>query len=156
MNTILIKILKDEDSEVTREGKGEWSGDDIAWSIIIRGFMLSEEQYDYDFIMPAPDKEEYYLVYARYSTGSSFHHETGKVCLVSLMEHFDDAKAIVDAIDNDVKTENRQPLKVKLPVLGKVEDVYTGTWKGYFESLESVEIETVRKVRAYSKRYNNY
>lgn len=143
-----IVIIKKEQQNVTRKAKhNSYDSDDIAWNITIRGFEVSDEENRYDFIVDNPVKSHYYLVYAVYSTGDSFHHVTGKVSLVSLVNSFEDAEAISDAIENDYENnkDKHGNLEVKLSS-GSTEKIYV-SWKGYFESLESVQIETIRRVK---------
>lgn len=145
---IPIKVIADTHCVVTREGHGEWDADDLSWSTTIRGFDVGRNENDYDFFVDPPIKSHYYLVYVTYSTGDSFHHEEGKVCYVELVDTFEEAEAISDAIEKDYRNnkDGFGLLKVKLPT-GKKVEVYPGTWKGYFERLSSVDIETIRRSR---------
>ncbi len=157
-----IKIDKTSRQHVTREAdpNERWDGDDTDWEHDIHGFSVSGEKDYWDFVMKNdPKGKTLYLVYALYSTGDSFHHEENVICLVGLYEDESDAIAVVDAIELDYKKneDSFEPVKVKLPKKGVEETIATSTWKGYFESLSSINIEPVtessNRKRVISGRY---
>jgi hypothetical protein len=107
--------------------------------------------------------EQYYLVYAVYSTGDSFHHEEGCVAFVDLFKTAEKAEACAKAInDHYLLTDNgdQYPYKTaaqlkKLRPKGYSEwtvpykneaDVETTahtSWCGYFDRLTNVVVERV-------------
>lgn len=142
-----VKINK-RDAEVTREAKHRrFDADDIAHNWEIEGFELVGEKDGWDFILTEAPKTNWYLIVATYSTGDSFHHEEGMISLVSFVKYQSDAEEILKAIEEDYKLYQEKgdyeyrPLKVLLPMADRVEEIYTGTWKGYFERLQSVEVK---------------
>lgn len=148
-----IHIERSEHSTVTREGQGEWDNDDLDFRHDIHGFSVVEKENYWDFVMTEnPKGKTLELVYVLYSTGDSFHHEENRISLVGLYETYQDAKFVMDFIESDyrefMKKDNydHKPSKLVLPVSGKTEDIYTGTWKGYFERLTEVNIESVGDV----------
>lgn len=143
-----IKIDKISRQYVTRESDPdkEWDADDLDWDHDIQGFVVVGEKDYWDFVMTNnPKGKTLYLVYALYSTGDSFHHEENVICLVGLYEDESDAVAVMDALELDDKEneDSREPVKVQLPKKGVEETIATSTWKGYFESLSSINIEPV-------------
>jgi len=148
-----VKIDRNERQTVTREHdpNDRWSGEDTIADHTIHGFEVVEENRGWDFVLPYdPTGKTLYLVCAFYDTGDSFSRHENKLCLVSLQEHLEDAQTIVRACEADYRAyQDRgncwdyKPLPVKLPVADKTEDVYTGTWKGYFERLRELRVETL-------------
>ena len=143
-----VKIVRTETYDVTREGDPDdrWDGDDISHSHEIEGFELVGEKQGWDFILTEKPTGNWYLVCAFYSTGDSFHREDNCLSLVSFVKNMDDAKAIIGAIEKDYKAYDQdnhrfKPVKVHLPVANRDEEIYTGTWKGYFERLNYAEIK---------------
>lgn len=160
-----VRIVKHDNYEITREHtESEWDGDDIAHSWDVQGFEVVGEKDSWDFIVNEKPEGLWYLVCAFYSTGDTFHHETGEISLVTFTKHRADAEEILLAIGEDYKRflnrdkHERRPLKVFLPVSKRVEDIYTGTWKGYFERLESAEVKPLDKAMkvTFSSRRRRY
>jgi hypothetical protein len=153
LSKFYVKIDRTEREYITRERDhtDEWDADDIAWENTIRGFEVVDKHGGWDFVLNEnPTGKTYYLVYALYSTGDTFHHEEHRLCLVSMFAHMEDAKAVLKAIEKDYNSYDRyaawnqvKPLSVVLPKDGRTENIYTGTWKGYFERLEQVCIESI-------------
>ena len=143
-----VKINKHDYPEITRHRKeSQWDGDDIAHSWEVDGFELVGEKDSWDFVLDEKPEGQWYLVCATYSTGDSFHHEEGMISLVSFVKYQSDAEEILKGIEEDYKRyqdkecHDHKPLTVFLPKAERTEDVYTGTWKGYFERLSSAEVK---------------
>jgi hypothetical protein len=142
-----VKIMYHHRQRVTRQRDPEdsWSGDDLEHTYDIQGFNIVPENGGWDFILTEKPTGSWYLVCAHYSTGDSFHREEGELSLVSFVKNEKDAEAIVRAIQKDYEKYRQSnndkigTLRVNLPVAGRVEEVYTGTWKGYFERLQYAE-----------------
>jgi 3D (Asp-Asp-Asp) domain-containing protein len=146
----LLRIETDSYTETTREADPEdsWDNDDVCYHITIRGFSVVDKDSGEVFAVPTPVLPQYYLVYVVYGTGDSFHHEDGLHYYIGLYANFDDAQAVSQAIEQDNRKERDQEttLRVKLSN-GSVQNICTSSWKGYFEHLTGVEIETVARVR---------
>ena len=67
--------------------------------------------------------EKVYVVYARYSTGSTFGRSEGRLAIEGVYLTRDEAKAVVKSV-NDGKYKGYAP------------------WEGYFETLESIDWES--------------
>lgn len=148
---IHVKIILDHYSEVTREADpdDEWDCDDIQHTYDVRGYeIVTEHGREWDFIFKDIPKDPMYLVFARYGTGDSFHSESGLFQEIFLTPHYADALAIKNALDSDAKknSEKFNPIVIKLPVAKENVTLSTSTWKGYFESLESINVEMVHKL----------
>lgn len=145
-----LKVEYDSWTDITRHADPDeqWDGDDLAHSQDIHGYSIGDEKtYGETFPMHVePDKNKtYWLVYANYGTGDSFHHETGCICFVGVFEDANDAEHLAKVLEKDAEKEDYdfKPIQVKFPS-GMVKDVCTSTWKGYFESLEGVHVRSLR------------
>lgn len=144
-----VRILHEDHSTITREGTGEWDGDDIDHEHFFYGFEVSKENKFWDFILNEdPTGKEYYLVYVLYSTGDSFHTENNCLCMLEFLDSYEDARTLVIAIETDDRNYTKdtdgyphKSLEIKLPKSGRTISVNTGTWKGYFEHFSSVRME---------------
>ena len=151
-----LKVEYYSQKYITRHAeRGErWDGDDLAHSQEIRGYSIHDKNtYGEVFpLMSEPDiNKTYWVVYVNYSTGDSFHHETGCICFVDIFEDANDAEYLTRLLEKDYENKDdysRTPLKVKFPS-GIEKEIYTGTWKGYFERLESVRCEAIRYIKQY-------
>lgn len=143
-----VKIVRSDHEYVTRDRnpEDEWDGDDISHDHTIEGFEVVGNSAEGDFVLTEKPEGNWYLVCAFYSTGDSFHCEENCLSLVSFVKDAEDAKEILDAIELDYKRyhekqeHNYKPLQVLLPKANRIEEIYTGTWKGYFERLNSAEV----------------
>ena len=91
--------------------------------------------------------KEGYLVIVRYSTGSTFGHETGKYLFVAVFTDRDDADALAAEIEKDNKNsrnKDKWTFNPKTPNVAYTEGGIHCSWKGYFERLESVDVESLR------------
>lgn len=149
-----LRIETTSHTEVVREADPdqEWDGDDLAHYYSVEGWTAqNKDSYGTTFPMEGKiDKNKtYWLVYVIYSTGDSFHRESGCFEAVHVFEDANDADALAEALKKDYENKddyNYEPLNVNLPS-GREIEVYTGTWKGFFESLEGVHVESVRYVK---------
>lgn len=149
-----IKINVRTHTEVTRERNydDKWDGEDTYQSHEIHGYSVStdEERYGWDFILNEdPKGKDLFVVAAFYDTGDSFHREENRLDLVHLATSFADAQTILKVLEADYKEyiENNEswaykPLTIILPS-GATIELYTGTWKGYFERLRELRIVNV-------------
>ena len=150
MNTeFSIKINHNRYTEITREAdpNEEWDGDDLSSSHSFNGYQVVKNGIGYwDFILSEnPNKKPLYLVYVLHSDGDSFHSEEGCICMVSLVDNYEDAVKIRNAISSDESNRDKNSykshqLEITLST-GKVEKIYCGDWQGYFTRFESVNIE---------------
>jgi len=159
-----VKIIRTHSENVTRDRdpNDEWDNDDISHEHDIQGFEVVDEKSGWDFVLNEKPSGDWHLICAFHSSGDSFHCEDNCLLLVSFVKHMEDAEIILAAIEKDYKAYQEkqewkhEPLKVHLPVANREEQIYTGTWKGYFERLQSVEIKTLgatRKVTFASRHY---
>lgn len=140
MNTIHVAVDYTEEVEVTRQGDPDdrWDADDLHSSVTVNGLRVVPDDSTWEFVLVPPIANPYYLVSVKYSTGDSFHHESGLRAFVSLVSSMKDAKLIKKAIeqnDNDV-----YGFDVTLSN-GTKHHVDAGQWYGYFESMDGVFID---------------
>lgn len=142
-----VRIERSTSETVVRHrGSGEWDADDIRQDHQIHGFSVVGEKESWDFILDTdPKSGSLYLVCGFYDTGDSFHRSYNHLSLVSLQTNLEDAKAVLKAAEEDYRKnkDDFKPIHVKLPVADRTEEVYTSTWKGYFECLNELRIETL-------------
>lgn len=133
-----IVINNDQSYEVTRYAtEDEWDADDTHTDNRIRSFSLTDTYSDLSIgFIPEEDKT-YYLLYAIYTTGDSFHTSSGNIEFVDLFE------------DEELGWENYRILQnhkegngysaILKNQLG-LKYSYHIPWIGYFENLESLEL----------------
>jgi len=142
-DSVFVRIDYRSFSHVTRERRGddEWDQDDLSHDLSVRGLRVVQERESWDFVVVPPAQDTYWLVWYRYSTGDSFHHEDGCHAFVHLCKTRADAEFLVKFIENAarVKTDNFRDLEVHLPS-GDEARVNPG-WNGYFEQFESADWE---------------
>jgi hypothetical protein len=91
--------------------------------------------------------KEGYLVVVRYSTGSTFGRERGKYLFIAVFDDLDDAESLAAEIKKDSAAGNRNDKWTfipKTPNVAYAKDGIHCSWKGYFERLESVDVESLR------------
>jgi hypothetical protein len=143
-----VSILRREYEEVTREHdpEDEWDADDFYHIHEIEAFEVDPSGMG-DFTVSEFPTGTWHLVCVFYSTGDSFHCEENCLSMVAFVKNKIDAEIIVNAINDDYNQYVKkgewkyEPLKVHLPVSNIDTEIYSGTWKGYFESLNSVDIK---------------
>lgn len=92
-----------------------------------------------------------FMVWLQYSTGNSFGRNDGEYHeVVGWYQNVDDAIKCQTAIENEDPNyrfeEGGNTIQVPTFDGQATRKLYTGSWKGYFESLDDVQVETVRVV----------
>lgn len=159
-----VKIEADTYVDVVEEGDGKLYGrrDCTAKTTTIHGIkdVGKDGYYDIPVNFKLEEGTDYYLVYVNYDTGDSFGYDTGQICYVDLFKSKEKAKALVDAIHENYESERwptkkqSKPQPTQLDYVrddGSVVTCYTGTWRGYFERMNYVEMEVVRTEQRYRK-----
>lgn len=142
--------------EVTRKRDPEdvWDQNDISHDYSINGFQIVEndnlisQYYDLEIPFEPESNKTYYLLYVRYSTGDTFHHEDGCIEYMDLYFTMQDAEENAKKIQESSKKTNecfKNPDYWSVTLTDAVGNVHkmSAPWKGYFEHLESVEIEAI-------------
>lgn len=138
-------------TEVTREAdpNERWDGDDLAHDNRVEEVLLSKpkgysyEEFEVGFGVKVGDKV--YVLTVTHSTGDSFHHETGCLAIVDVYEDFKVAAFNKKKIDaNNRKPDSDMYIKIKFELAdGEVKlNNYSCGWEGYFENVESIDIES--------------
>lgn len=78
-----------------------------------------------------------YVVVAVFTTGGTFGEDSGLTEVVRVYEDFDKAERLVAFLWDDYKNKPRTYGEVDF----EGDPIYTGTWKGYFESLDDIHLE---------------
>lgn len=158
-----LKIRYDLEAQVTRaaDPNDEWDRDDYQYILhSIDGYTcVPENRYFTVTADIVPDENTiFHLVLGRYATGDSFHHESGLVHFVGAYSKKEDAMTVAKAIEDRGSDYNGdyspESMTIQVPLSnGTVEPIYVGTWMGYFECLESVEIVDIEYFPEYN--YSN-
>ena len=122
---------------VTKEANSddEWDADDLAYSYTPQYLTAVSDKYSADVLctVPVEYNKPYFLVTVTYRTGNSFHHETGRITEVALFDNEEDAKELQKLIEkNDEEISEFE---------FKGHSIYNGAWTGYFERIESVNVD---------------
>lgn len=75
-------------------------------------------------------------VIVSYGSGNTFGHSSGNIEIVGIYDTADRAQHVRNAIEEDYKNSGGYELEVD------GQKIYTYNWKGYFECLEWVRVET--------------
>ncbi len=148
--TTKIKVLDDSTEYTTREGTGEWDGDDTTQTHHITGIAIAKdkEYYDLEVGFEVKPEDKLYLVYVLYNTGNSFGSSDNHISFVDLFKDRKKAEALANQIlnhaeRNDVNVGHKQKYSTSyLTETGK-ESTFCPSWVGYFESLNEVVVEPV-------------
>lgn len=82
----------------------------------------------------------YFIVRVMYSSGNTFGHEVNCFEGICVTDKYERAAEIKKLIEDDYQNQDRKSDSYYLEIGGD-QQIYTGTWKGYFESLDDVDIE---------------
>lgn len=143
-NLISIDIATTTYTEVTRaaDPNEQWDGDDLDHSFSIDGWYRTDDgPYRID-----PEKPVY-AVYVIYSTGDSFHHESGVGEVMMVNQNLEMAEKNVGILNTvtgssvDLYLDDGSTFKQSVP------------FTGYFESLQDV---SYKQVMAISKPKHQY
>jgi hypothetical protein len=153
-----LKINIETEEYVTREAtESEWDRDDTREEHTILGAeQVTDGCHDFE-VTHVKDGDTLYFVYALYNTGDSFGSSENLLCQLALLKHLEDAEYLQELLRKDYQTYREKgnydykPLKVTYPKSGFTENIGTGTWKGYFESLNGFEIAPVEVRKANKK-----
>lgn len=141
-------------TEVTREADPEdsWDREDLSTSWTI-GLNISASDNNFPDIVSSFKldlNKNYYVVYIIHNTGDSFHHHSGYQCqFIDIFIDQDSANNLKTAIINHNKDyNNRKDLGensyslLYQDQMGNEKKV-SCDWNGYFESIQTCEIQTV-------------
>lgn len=145
-----IKVKHSSQQHVTREAvQSEWDHDDVDNVHQFHGYEIADTDFDKKYadftVERIPECKELYLVYVLHTQGDSFGTEEHVLCMVNLFDSYRDAQTLALAIKNDYAKYDKDgindylPLKVTLPS-GKIIDVATSSWKGYFERMQDIQV----------------
>jgi len=132
----------------------DWSRDSYSTDHNIVGFKCaaeSENRY-YDLTVPyyPEDDTTYYVLYAVYTTGDSFGQDPGRgVEFIGFYksDQLDIANDNMSKIESDDFSGKSESFSIKLRTPdGQNTFTQSCGWKGYFESLDYVDIASVRKM----------
>ena len=120
-----------------------WDRASTSTSYDIEGFEISKKYYDLSTDFEPEFNVDYHLLYAVYSSGDSFGHDVGyDIEFLGLYEKKETADLNLKRI-TDRKKEDEEPTTL-LTDFGMCYEFYI-PWFGYFESLDYITIETIRR-----------
>ncbi len=146
-----IKVVANDYTDVTDEADPEedWSSDSTSSTHDILGLQQVNNLEHFDITIPfdLEPNVPYYLVYGLYSTGDSFHSETGVIEYIDVFKSLEAAKLCQELLEEHYRTID----KVSFEKASSCELIHDdGTiykfyvpWNGYFENLESIDIQGV-------------
>lgn len=146
-----IEIIDDTHGHNTSEPNptDQWDRASTHTDHNIRGFnVFPNEQYSDISVPYNPEKDtDYYLLYVVYSTGDSFGHDSGNnVEYIGL--YTEDELHIAKENERRIEAHDQKKkgnLKLLVPNKNTEFDIFV-PWHGYFESLDYIEIESVRRM----------
>jgi hypothetical protein len=145
MNT--IRVINKTHTHITRhrDPNDEWDADDISIDNNITGIeIVTDEKYYGDLDVPFEVKpnQTYYLLYAIYGTGDSFCHSDGNIDYIELYEDINLANSSAQMIADDYKSYEKDHNSYSCEILNSQGNIFKMScpWKGYFESLEDVDV----------------
>ncbi len=146
-NVTYIKVVDHVSTEVTRYAtRAEWDNDDTEESHDIQGLEVVDNPdigyHDLVVNFPVEKNVNYFLLYVSYDTGDSFGRYCGKVEFVSLFKEESEALVARKKI-----LKMKEITSIQIDNNGHKETVYNGSWTGYFESVNGIYVETVRRIK---------
>lgn len=154
-----VRIINHSYSEVTQEADphDEWSADSTRRYNDIRGFELAPDKArsyrDLEIKFNIDENKEYYLLCVSYSTGDSFSNHDGQLDYIELYEDKAMADAAMNAIELDYKIykkkSNTGSADYSVTIKNNENNTFkiSCSWKGYFESMESVDVIPVKLIK---------
>jgi len=148
---LAVEIINNQYTSDTSEPDPEdrWDRASTETSHNVTGFRLNEKHQDI-LLSYTPEKErDYYLVCVVYSTGDSFGHDSGwGIEYIDLYKTREEAEKVARVIETESELgfsfkEGGNIVKIKNHK-GQEYGLYTGAWKGYFESLDGVSVIPVQ------------
>lgn len=136
------------------ERENDW---DNTWEYDIDGFLVKEgERSYYDFVLPREVKsgDTLYMVSVIYSTGDSFHYETGCREFVEVFDTYEEAVALQKQIEQnekdyaeDCRNEHVKGYKRKAQPItflrnGESVTITAGSWQSYFGGMDYVDVDS--------------
>jgi len=146
-----IEITDESYSEEMREPQDDgWDRGDSSVSHNITGFRAAPEKEGkyYDLVVPYEPEfgVTYYVLYAVYSTGDSFGHDSGAgIEFIGFYteDELDVAKENLRKVETSRQAEDYSVI-LKVPSGSRTFDQHT-PWVGYFESLDYADITSIER-----------
>ena len=82
-----------------------------------------------------------FLVTVRYTTGDTFGYTSGNYKFVACYDNAEDAYALAKEIEDNSKDNGGYKYSFKPKTPYTEDELYCGSWTGYFEHLECVDVE---------------
>jgi hypothetical protein len=162
-----IKVVDRKTSHVTKErdpsDEGDRDSTDTDHNIV--GIYESKDYGDVEVGFKLDKNKRYYLLYVNYDTGDSFGRDGGQISFINLFENEEKAnenrrrieehyKKFKDSRDYNVYGEKLQEshYSVRLVAENGEEYMYSPEWMGYFEDMNSVDVDAVKVVEKTLRR----
>lgn len=147
-----IEIVDNQHTHTTREPYTDdtWDRGDSETYHSIEGIRVVDTARYHDLVVEfeiIPDKV-YYLVSVSYSTGDSFGRYEGQLDHIDLFQTNEAAEALAKLISANERPSSKKSksiIKYKTENGTEVE-CYCGSWKGYFESFNGVDVRAVTTI----------
>ena len=143
-------------TSVTREVNpdDDWDQGCTYTDVYVNSIKIAKRWHNLESSFDVNPGDKVYLVYVTYTRGSSFGSASGNVVYVDVFKDSDEAYALEKEIEQTYKNfkNPKQQSKRKAKKQedyywvdyindGKLKKVYTGSWTGYFETLDNVTVE---------------
>lgn len=147
------RIEQDSYHDQIRDPDPEDSWDDGDYEVIVYNVRATEvlnpkNDWDYDFAVPDEPSGPLYLLWASYTTGNSFGYTAGNFEAVMLHRSLDVAEENENRIWDHYERCREQPQDKTYSVVLKTDDgkefKVSTPWIGFFESLTSIHIDSVK------------
>lgn len=147
-------------STTTRESSdnGEWDRGDTETTHSIKGLTRArdDEYSNLAYNLELDSGDSAWLVFVIYSTGDSFGNDDGQCLMpIALFDSCEKAERCVVKIEKNEKDYQTEKLKRSMDAWTVeyrdncgIKRSFSAAWRGYFESLDSIEVEQVKVLSA--------
>lgn len=131
-----IRVIIDVKTHVTRAGNPDdrWDGDDLSHEWRVVGYTTNLSRWGENAHVRRVDGPVY-VVIVDYDTGDSFSHDEHKTCFIDAFTDINVARELAERITKAGATTIEY-----VNDAGKTVSCYCGTWHGYFERLNRVDV----------------
>lgn len=120
-----------------------WDNDNTETHTDVEGLIEVRDGQPYDVCIDDGPLDGLYLLYVTYTTGDSFHTNTGVFTALTLHRNVGIAHANAQIIQN---SNYKNTVKLRLDNGNEIQ--IHSVWTGYFEHLENVTVEPVKVLKA--------
>lgn len=150
MTKLIIEVDRREYCTRDPDAGDEWDAGDSAADIRVVAASIANRYYDIKTEQDIQPGDKVYVVWVNYDTGSTFGRACNQFYLCDVFTDPREAEFLRHEILVNSKKANkfggpneRRDLHISYYNNEKAKELYTGTWKGYFESFNYADITEV-------------